>query len=1057
MESVKDMLSPGLYEQIINQALNSELSEIPEACKSIAPIDRAEASKVLAQYLADVVQKGMENLLDNGGDISAQIGLTNQIVTLIQNTTQEADFAALHVDQRAEQLLALLRQEDPRLAIGKTAANLDRPETSIARSSLFTGAIKEPQMYTELKKEIVSADRIDMLVSFIKWSGLRLLMEELREFTQNGGELRIITTSYMGATDLKAIEELRALPNTRIKVSYDTKRTRLHAKTYVFYRNTGFTTAYVGSSNLSNAAISSGLEWNVKVTRRDLPETIDKIAATFESYWNASEFEYYSEGQKERLARALKAEKYIDSNNAAIYTMDITPYSYQQEILDKLEAERTIRGYTRNLVVAATGTGKTVISALDYKRFCKQNPGKPHRLLFIAHREEILRQSLYTFRAVLKDANFGELFVGNYKPESIDHLFVSIQTFNSQDFTAKTASDFYDYIVVDEFHHAAAPTYQKLLSYYNPKILLGLTATPERMDGKSILPYFHHRIAAEIRLPEAIDRKLLCPFQYFGVTDTVDLSTLKWSAGGYDKGELSNLYTLSGTVSNRRADLVVNSLLRYVTDIDEVKGLGFCVSIEHAEFMCRYFNQRGIPSIFLTGKSTDEERNTAKGKLISGEIRFIFVVDIYNEGVDIPEVNTVLFLRPTESLTIFLQQLGRGLRLAEGKDCLTVLDFIGQANKRYRFEDKFAALLSNTSRSVTREIKDGFVSAPKGCYIQLEKKAARYILDNIRASYGNTAGLVSRVASFTEDSGLELTLANFLDYYHLDPRAIYKFSSFSRLCARADVIEDFSEPLEDLLTKALVRLAVIDSRRWIRFLLDLLPRLDDVDFAALSERERRMLQMFYVTVWGKAAEDWAADEVLDNLYALSDSSVLLGELLSLLRYRYEQIDFIDEPVELGFDCPLDLHCTYTRDQLLVAMDFLKPATVREGVKWLPEKQLDVFFVTLNKADKDYSPTTMYKDYSINESLFHWQSQSTTAADSPTGQRYIHHRERGSKVLLFVREFKTDRISGGAEAYTFLGTANYVKHEGSRPMNITWKLDRPIPAKFLKKTNKLAVG
>ena len=1057
MESVKDMLSPGLYEQIINQALNSELSEIPEACKSIAPIDRAEASKVLAQYLADVVQKGMENLLDNGGDISAQIGLTNQIVTLIQNTTQEADFAALHVDQRAEQLLALLRQEDPRLAIGKTAANLDRPETSIARSSLFTGAIKEPQMYTELKKEIVSADRIDMLVSFIKWSGLRLLMEELREFTQNGGELRIITTSYMGATDLKAIEELRALPNTRIKVSYDTKRTRLHAKTYVFYRNTGFTTAYVGSSNLSNAAISSGLEWNVKVTRRDLPETIDKIAATFESYWNASEFEYYSEGQKERLARALKAEKYIDSNNAAIYTMDITPYSYQQEILDKLEAERTIRGYTRNLVVAATGTGKTVISALDYKRFCKQNPGKPHRLLFIAHREEILRQSLYTFRAVLKDANFGELFVGNYKPESIDHLFVSIQTFNSQDFTAKTASDFYDYIVVDEFHHAAAPTYQKLLSYYNPKILLGLTATPERMDGKSILPYFHHRIAAEIRLPEAIDRKLLCPFQYFGVTDTVDLSTLKWSAGGYDKGELSNLYTLSGTVANRRADLVVNSLLRYVTDIDEVKGLGFCVSIEHAEFMCRYFNQRGIPSIFLTGKSTDEERNTAKGKLVSGEIRFIFVVDIYNEGVDIPEVNTVLFLRPTESLTIFLQQLGRGLRLAEGKDCLTVLDFIGQANKRYRFEDKFAALLSNTSRSVTREIKDGFVSAPKGCYIQLEKKAARYILDNIRASYGNTAGLVSRVASFTEDSGLELTLANFLDYYHLDPRAIYKFSSFSRLCARADVIEDFSEPLEDLLTKALVRLAVIDSRRWIRFLLDLLPRLDDVDFAALSERERRMLQMFYVTVWGKAAEDWAADEVLDNLYALSDSSVLLGELLSLLRYRYEQIDFIDEPVELGFDCPLDLHCTYTRDQLLVAMDFLKPATVREGVKWLPEKQLDVFFVTLNKADKDYSPTTMYKDYSINESLFHWQSQSTTAADSPTGQRYIHHRERGSKVLLFVREFKTDRISGGAEAYTFLGTANYVKHEGSRPMNITWKLDRPIPAKFLKKTNKLVVG
>jgi hypothetical protein len=185
--------------------------------------------------------------------------------------------------------------------------------------------------------------------------------------------------------------------------------------------------------------------------------------------------------------------------------------------------------------------------------------------------------------------------------------------------------------------------------------------------------------------------------------------------------------------------------------------------------------------------------------------------------------------------------------------------------------------------------------------------------------------------------------------------------------------------------------------------------------------------------------------------------VLLGELLDLLRCRYEQIDFTDEPVDLGFDCPLDLHCTYTRDQLLVAMDFMKPATVREGVKWLPEKQADVFFVTLNKSDKDYSPTTMYNDYSINESLFHWQSQSTTAADSPTGQRYINHKKRGSKVLLFVREFKTDRISGAAGAYTFLGTASYVKHNGSKPMNITWKLDRPIPAKFLKKTNKLVVG
>ena len=1050
-------LHSGLYEQVISNALSGELEKIPSARKAVAPIDRAEASKVLSQYLTDVVREGLDNVLDHGGEISDQIDLINRIVALVQNATREADFAAMSVSRQAEQLLALLRETDPRLAAGKTAADLARPETSVAQSSLFTGAAHEPQMFTELKKEIASADRIDMLVSFIKWSGLRLIMDELRDFTGSGGELRIITTSYMGATDVKAIEELRKLPNTQIKVSYNTKTTRLHAKAYIFYRNTGFTTAYVGSSNLSNAALTSGLEWNTKVTKRDLPETIRKITATFDYYWNDREFEYYAEDQRERLARALKAEKFFDTNHAEMYTMDISPYAYQQEILDKLEAERTVRGYNRNLVVAATGTGKTVISALDYRRFRKQHPNCPCRLLFVAHREEILRQSLYTFRAVLKDPNFGDMCVGDCRPDNIDHLFISIQTFNARNFDEKTTQDFYDYIVVDEFHHAAAPTYQRLLDYYRPAVLLGLTATPERMDGKSILPYFGNRIAAEIRLPEAINRKLLCPFQYFGVTDTVNLNDLKWRAGGYDKGELSNLYTISGAIARRRADHVVNSILRYVTDIDEVKGLGFCVTVEHAEFMCRYFNAHHIPAMFLTGKSSDEERKSAKQRLVDGEVRFIFVVDIYNEGVDIPEVNTVLFLRPTESLTIFLQQLGRGLRLSEGKECLTVLDFIGQANRRYNFEDKFSALLSDSTHSVMHEIKNGFVSVPKGCYIQLEKKAAKYILDNIRASYGNTAGLVARAAAFSEDTGLALTLANFLNYYHLDARSVYRYTSFSRICARADAADDFAEPLEDVLTKAFARFAVADSRRWIAFLLDVLPRLKTLDVSRLSECEKRMMQMLYVTIWGQTAENWQAKDVRENLQALSNSTVLLNELLSLLRYRFEQIDFIDESVDLGFDCPLDLHCTYTRDQLLAAMDFMKPATVREGVKWLPDKRLDVLFITLNKADKDYSPTTMYNDYSISESLFHWQSQSTTDENSPTGQRYIHHREQGSKVLLFVREFKSDRITGGAEAYTFLGTASYVRHEGTRPMNITWRLNCPIPAKFLKKTNKLVVG
>ena len=215
-----------------------------------------------------------------------------------------------------------------------------------------------------------------------------------------------------------------------------------------------------------------------------------------------------------------------------------------------------------------------------------------------------------------------------------------------------------------------------------------------------------------------------------------------------------------------------------------------------------------------------------------------------------------------------------------------------------------------------------------------------------------------------------------------------------------------------------------------------------------------MMQMLYITIWQKSVDNWQSDEVSNNLQTLSESPIMLAELTALLKYNYDHIDFIDEAIDIGFDCPLDLYCTYSRDQLLVALDFMKPSTVREGVKWLPEKKADVLFVTLNKAEKQYSPTTMYNDYSINSRLFHWQSQSTTSENSTTGQRYIHHKERGSRVLLFVREFKNDPITGNAMPYTYLGTANYESHQGETPMNITWRLDYPIPAKYLKKTNKL---
>lgn len=1031
------MLKTGLYEQVINEALSKEM-DTSKQLYDCREIDKTESPQILSKYLSEIIEKGLSHFPKD--DTEKRLELTNKIVSVITEATDDKDFNNLRVNQKPEQLFAVANILNNAGAI-KQQLSMPRPETSLVSSSLFTGAGHEPQMMTEIKKEIASADKIDFLVSFIKWSGLVLIYDELKKFTEMGGKLRVITTSYMGATDLKAIIELNKLPNTEIKISYDTERTRLHAKSYIFYRNTGFSTAYVGSSNISNAAMTSGLEWNLKITAHDQPHTIRKINATFENYWSSTDFSLYTEEDENRLLEALKAEKHI-SNLEGDYSFDIRPFSYQQEILDKLSAERQIRNHFKNLVVAATGTGKTVISAFDYKRFKQENSHA--RLLFVAHRKEILKQSIKCFRGVLHDANFGELFFGGTTPNSLDNLFISIETFNSQELDKKTSSDFYDFIIIDEFHHAAAPTYQRLLEYYKPKILLGLTATPERMDGKNVLSYFDNRIAAEIRLPEAIDRKLLCPFHYFGITDEVDLQSVKWSRGGYDKTALSNVYT----GNDLRVILILEQLKKYIADMEKVKGLGFCVSKEHAKYMAQRFNKSNIPSIALTADSDKNERDSAQAKIAAGDLKFIFTVDLYNEGVDIPSINTVMFLRPTESLTVFLQQLGRGLRLCDGKDCLTVLDFIGQAHTKYNFESKFAALLGNTKRKVIDEIKSGFPVLPKGCYIQLEEKAERYILDNIRQAVGTKKAIISKLASFSEETGKCPSISEFLDYFNLELDSIYSSGrSFTRLCVEAKAKENFSEEIEDVITKALPRLSFMDSHRFIEFIIDYLPKINDYTIDDFSEMQQKMWQMLQFTIWQKPYEECGFKDLLEGFRKIANAPTMMNEIIDLLMYKYEKIDFIDEPVPVNFECPLDLHCSYTRDQILVALGFMKPNSLREGVKYFEDKKIDVFFVTLNKSDKDYSPTTMYNDYAINDELFHWQSQSTTSAQSKTGNRYTNHIQMGSNVMLFVREYKKTKL--GTAPYTFLGLVDYVSSEGSKPMNIIWKLKKPIPAKYLK--------
>ncbi|MDW0116664.1 DUF3427 domain-containing protein [Sporosarcina thermotolerans] len=1042
-------MQEGIYEQLINNKIKSELEELPDIfAVGKEGIDEAEARVLLSSYISTVTKNALSHIRDGGNKEDAllrQIQICNEIIDVLHQKLDDADFEELKLDEHAEILTSIYKTINTAQSLGKK--KILRPITPLTQSSLFTGSHAEPNMLEELKKEIATSDEIEWLVSFIKWSGLRIIIEELRDFTERGGYLKIITTSYMEATDFKALEELSKLSNTEIRVSLDKDRTRLHAKAYLFKRKTGFSTAYIGSSNLSNPALTSGLEWNLKVTEKDSFDIIRKFEATFEGYWNDEEFKSLSADDEEnwsKVRQSLIKDQVAETKEQ--YFLDIRPYHYQQEILDELEVERTVHGHMKNLVVAATGVGKTVISAFDFKRFLHKKPNA--KLLFIAHREEILKQSMYTFRAILKDANFGEMFVGRFEPISFNHLFMSIQSWNSRKMIEKTTADFYDFIIVDEFHHATAPTYRALLEYYEPSILLGLTATPERMDNQNVLGYFDDRIASEMRLTEAIDRKLLSPFHYFCVTDNVDLSAIKWSRRGYDTDELTKVYTSN----DRRSDLVIQSINRYVTDLNQVKALGFCVSVEHAKYMAAYFNSKKIPSIALHGDSSDHERDTAKRKLISGEIKFIFVVDLYNEGIDIPQVNTVLFLRPTESLTVFLQQLGRGLRLSDNKDCLTVLDFVGQAHADYPFEEKFRALVGRTKHSIKHYIENGFFHLPKGSVIQMEKIAKEYILRNVKDVKNTKQNLIKKLKYFEEDTGEKLTLSNFLHYHHLTLADFYgtgRNRSFERLKVEAGISEPFQSEYEGIFIKRIHSLFHLDSVDLIRFLQKYLE-----DGVIENEEQQLMVGMLYYSFFDTPPKNAGFESMHAGVQELFANDVLKKEILEVLEVCMGRILSVEKPSPFEFTSPLRVHAQYTSDQVLAAFGYfnedVKPA-FREGVKYFEDKQTDIFFITLNKSDKDFSPSTQYEDYAISDMLFHWQSQNKTSDTSPTGKRYINQRKTGNKIALFVREYRQkDRYTS---PFVFLGTADYVRHEGNRPISFEWRLHEAMPARLLREAKK----
>lgn len=1034
--STDPLLAPGAYARILDEELQELIARSPDLLQTLRAIEEEEEPGQFSLLLGQVFQQALRQC-----NSATRTAVLNRLIELL-GAQEGLDYLARKRILRPPRMVTSVYQRGP----------IDQPwplpHTPLNTSCLFTGAAGTPSLEHELAQEMRSTDRLDLLVSFIKLSGLRLLMPALQELTNRQVPIRVITTSYMGASDPEAIEWLVRRPNVELKVSYDTERTRLHAKAYHFYRQSGYSTAYIGSANLTRAAITSGLEWTVKITEQDQPALMQQFRGEFEGYWGNQAFETCQEDNLDKFRRAIHSAKAREKGSETRFFAEITPRPFQERILEKLRAERSVHNSYRNLVVAATGTGKTVISALDYKHFCSVRLPRP-RLLFLAHRVEILEQACDCFRTVFRDYNFGGILGGTHVPTATDHLFCTIASAASRNLIRDLPADYYEYIVVDEAHHGAAPSYQPLYEHFRPLIWLGLTATPERMDGQSILPEYNNRIAAEIRLPEALEERLLCPFHYFGITDPVSLDDDSfWRNGQYRVDALNNIYTGDDIRARQRVEALFEALETYQAFGIRTRAIGFCASIKHAHYMKDAFLKRGIRTDTLLGETEGDRRQQIVQAFRNGDIQVLFTVDVLNEGFDLPEINLVMFLRPTDSLTVFLQQLGRGLRHAHDKDCLTVIDLVGQQHRNCRIDRKFASLLPRQRMRIDDEVEHDFPHLPPGCNIYLQPVARKQILQHIRRTLRDIQKLtIESLATMSARRGHPPSFGEFVHESQVDPIELLSKGTWSSWKARAHVQPQTQDPDESDLRKAMLRLVTRNSPTLLEHVRRQAQSVIAEPGDAHQPSESVEAVMLHYLLFNRPGSALSKPETAQAL--LRRNPNMARDIEEIAAWRQDTSDIVSIRPQLPFDCPLDLHAAYGSNEIKAALGVATMETAGPtgtGVIHVKDLRAYLHFVTFNKSDKDFSPTNRYHDYLLNRAQLHWESMSTTTRASVTGQNYIHFGERGYTILFFARLNKD--VAGITSPFTYLGPARALLHcEGDRPIRMIWKLAHPVPAEM----------
>lgn len=969
-----------------------------------------------------------------------------------------------------------------------TGAERAFTDSSVLSQPLYTPQFMsnsgQEKVITLLDEELRGCDEFLMSVAFITPGGLTPLKMTLKELEKKGVKGRIITTDYLSFTDPKALDDLQKMKNIQLKMYRTAEGVGFHTKAYIF-KNGEITHIIMGSSNLTKDALMRNHEWNNKLVTTQEGDYRKQITSAFEDLWNqsdpyldyASQYRTQFEEQKKRMA---EINKYLQNQPGFLLGKPLEPNKMQMEFTQNL-VDLVKQGAKRALLVSATGTGKTYASAFGVKTLFEELDFRPKKVLFLSHREQINKQAMISYQNVFGRKYSMGLLSGNHEDEGFDFLFSTMQTMAKDDVMQRYDKNEFSIIILDECHRSGAPSYQKIVNYFNPSLLLGMSASPERMDDFNVYEFFNFNTVYEIRLQRALEEEMLCPFHYFGITD-FDITDEDVIGARDDFRQFSKL------VSDARVHHIIENAQYFGYSGNRVKGLVFCSSTKEAAELSLKFNEEGYKTVALSGANTQEEREAAIAKLITDnpfepQLDYIFTVDIFNEGVDVPEINQIIMLRPTQSPVIFVQQLGRGLRHAVGKEFVVVLDFIGNYDNNYMIPIALSGNTTGNKDDIRRTLTDSTVIG--GATIHMDEIARAHIYESIdKVKMNEMKKLVDGYKNLKFKLGRIPCMMDFENYEAIDiMRIIASQGSYYKFLEKKekDYLTRLSEMEANYVEFVSKNFAKGKRIHELEFLNLLLQETSDVleawkrnmwekyQFNISEITEKNVINVLNGTFFAIGA---AASRARQIVFVEEDAAgkIQIAERFAALLKNFKFREIFQEVVDFGIhrynknykihylDTSLKLYEKYSYEDVCRLLCWEKNEVSLNIGGYKYDKFSNTYPVYINYVKQDVVDTQDYEDEFLDQGTLIAISKSYRSLKSDDVQKFLNSEKLGIAVHLFVRKNKDDKET---KEFYYLGrmrptgwAEEFKMPVGADAVKIQWKLDRPVPKSLYEYITKV---